>query len=69
MSGSLPITIQWYKDQNQIQTDDKHRCSFSENVALLEISDIDSNDSGSFTCMATNSAGSVCCSGSLFVKG
>lgn len=69
LSGSLPMTIQWYRDEKEIHPDHKHRFRFSDNVALLEIADLSSHDNNRFTCRANNAAGSVQCSATMTVKG
>lgn len=69
VSGSLPMTIQWYKDETEIQTCQKYKCMCFENVAFLEIGCLDSRDGGSYTCVAENEAGSAQCSRVLSVKG
>ncbi|NXA48856.1 TITIN protein, partial [Nothocercus julius] len=68
VSGSHPISIQWYKDGQEITASDKHKYSFHDNTAFLEINRLEGADSGSYTCEATNKAGSNQCSGFLTVK-
>uniref|UniRef100_A0A803Y6Y0 Ig-like domain-containing protein n=1 Tax=Meleagris gallopavo TaxID=9103 RepID=A0A803Y6Y0_MELGA len=53
----------------EITTSEKHKYSFHDNTAFLEINKLEGTDSGSYTCEATNKAGSNQCSGFLTVKG
>lgn len=69
VSGSHPISIQWYKDGQEITASEKHKYSFHDNMAFLEINQLEGADSGSYTCEATNKAGSNQCSAHLTVKG
>lgn len=69
VSGSHPISIQWYKDGEEITASEKHKYSFHDNTAFLEINQLQGIDSGSYTCEATNKAGSNQCSAHLTVKG
>ncbi|NXO00169.1 TITIN protein, partial [Rhinopomastus cyanomelas] len=68
VSGSHPISIQWYKDGHEITASEKHKYSFHDNTAFLEISELEGTDSGSYTCEATNKAGRNQCTGFLTVK-
>uniref|UniRef100_A0A8C9EWI3 Ig-like domain-containing protein n=1 Tax=Pavo cristatus TaxID=9049 RepID=A0A8C9EWI3_PAVCR len=65
VSGSHPISIQWYKDGQEITASEKHKYSFHDNTAFLEINKLEGTDSGSYTCEATNKAGSNQCSGAV----
>lgn len=69
VAGSHPISIQWFKDDQEISASEKYKFSFHDNTAFLEISHLESSDSGTYTCSATNKAGHNQCSGHLTVKG
>ncbi|XP_078537623.1 titin-like [Lissotriton helveticus] len=68
VSGTHPITVKWQKDGQEIVSSEKHKYSFHENIAFLEINQLEAADSGSYTCAAANKAGSSQCSGYLTVK-
>jgi len=61
------LTVQWFREEEEIRSDDKHKCSFYENVAFLEISGVDGTESGRYTCMASNRARSERSSGTVVV--
>uniref|UniRef100_A0A8C3F5P4 Ig-like domain-containing protein n=1 Tax=Chrysemys picta bellii TaxID=8478 RepID=A0A8C3F5P4_CHRPI len=58
ISGSLPMSVSWFKHDDELTTSAKYTVVFAEGSASLEIKHLDTNDSGIYTCRATNSAGS-----------
>lgn len=69
LSGSQPLTVTWYKDNNEIFGTDKHDVSFKNNMAMLCVRDCSSSDSGVYTCEAFNEAGKSSCQVSLTISG
>uniref|UniRef100_A0A8C0IT93 Ig-like domain-containing protein n=1 Tax=Chelonoidis abingdonii TaxID=106734 RepID=A0A8C0IT93_CHEAB len=69
VSGSPPISVAWFQDGNEIVSGDKYEVSFSDNVCGLKLNALDSSDTGPYTCVATNAAGSDECSAFLIVQG
>lgn len=69
VSGSQPLTVTWYKDNNEIFGSDKYDVSFKNNVAVLCVRDSVRSDSGVYTCTASNEAGKASCRVSLSISG
>lgn len=69
VSGSQPMTIAWFKDDQEITPGSKLIPEFKDNSATLHIVRLEKNDSGVYKCKATNSAGFKETSGTLYVKG
>lgn len=69
LSGSQPMTVNWYKDGSEIYSSDYYDISFKNNVALLCIKKSQSSDSGAYTCKATNEAGSATCQTTVKISG
>lgn len=69
VSGSQPMTIAWFKDEQEITPGSKFLPEFKDNSATLQIVRLEKADSGVYKCRATNSAGFKETSGTLYVKG
>uniref|UniRef100_A0A665TL04 Uncharacterized protein n=1 Tax=Echeneis naucrates TaxID=173247 RepID=A0A665TL04_ECHNA len=59
VSGSQPMSIQWFKDNTEIKSSDKYDISFKSNVAVLCIKNSRVSDSGRYSCHASNEAGTI----------
>lgn len=69
VSGSQPLKVTWYKDNNEIYGSDKYDVSFKDNMAMLCVRDSATSDSGVYTCEASNEAGKASCRVSLTISG
>lgn len=69
VSGSQPMTIAWFKDDQEITAGPKFQAGFKDHSATLQIAGLEKADSGVYKCRATNSAGFKETSGTLYVKG
>ncbi|KAM4608731.1 titin-like [Polymixia lowei] len=68
VSGSQPLTINWYKDNTGIYSSDKYDISFKNNMAVLCVKHSAVSDSGVYSCEASNEAGKASCQVSLTIS-
>uniref|UniRef100_A0A8C4S423 Ig-like domain-containing protein n=1 Tax=Erpetoichthys calabaricus TaxID=27687 RepID=A0A8C4S423_ERPCA len=68
VSGSPEIRISWFKKDTKLSEDVRHRMTFVDSVAVLEIENTSVEDSGDYICEAQNEAGTLSCSTALIVK-
>ena len=69
VAGTPEISVRWFRDGAEIHQSVKHKMSFFNSVATLEISQVSENDSGKYVCEACNEAGTESCTAELEVKG
>uniref|UniRef100_A0A8B9E3B6 Ig-like domain-containing protein n=1 Tax=Anser cygnoides TaxID=8845 RepID=A0A8B9E3B6_ANSCY len=59
ISGHPPPTVTWYREDYKIESSMDFQITFKAGLARLVIREAFAEDSGRFTCTATNKAGSV----------
>lgn len=69
VAGSPAISVRWFRDGAEIHQSVKHKMSFRNAVATLEICQVSENDNGKYFCEACNEAGTESCTVELEVKG
>ncbi|NWW69913.1 TITIN protein, partial [Climacteris rufus] len=68
ISGHPQPTVTWYREDYKIESSMDFQITFKAGLARLVIREAFAEDSGRFTCTATNKAGSVSTSCQLYVK-
>uniref|UniRef100_A0A8C5TWL3 Ig-like domain-containing protein n=1 Tax=Malurus cyaneus samueli TaxID=2593467 RepID=A0A8C5TWL3_9PASS len=62
VTGTPEIKITWFKDDRELKESDKYNISFTKSLAILRVSEVDTEDSGEYICEAKNDAGKDTCS-------
>lgn len=63
------MKISWFHKEKEIKQSDFFRMSQFDDSCQLEISRVYPEDEGEYSCVATNSAGTVSCSAALTLDG
>lgn len=63
------VSFKWFKDGHQIKESDKYRIISRFSTSSLELLNPNKDDSGEYTCKASNQHGGDECSASLVVTG
>lgn len=69
VTGTPEIKITWFKHDRELKESDKFRMSFTKSLAVLHLTDVETEDSGEYICEARNDAGKDTCSTIVTVKG
>lgn len=69
VSGSQPLTVAWYKNNQEVHSSARCEISFKNNALLLHIKAVEQSDAGLYTCKVSNEAGSVLSTSSVVIRG
>ena len=69
VAGQPPPEVTWFREGHQITDSEEFKILREGNKSVLVIKEVFPEDSGIFTCRATNPAGVAECSAELFVEG
>uniref|UniRef100_A0A8C3FB75 Ig-like domain-containing protein n=1 Tax=Chrysemys picta bellii TaxID=8478 RepID=A0A8C3FB75_CHRPI len=66
--GSPPISVSWFHDGYEVTSGDKYQTTLTDNACSLKVNSLKESDMGTYSCTATNVAGSDECSAYLTVR-
>lgn len=70
IEGAEPISVTWFKDKGEvIRESDNIWISYSENIATLQLSRVETANAGKYTCQIKNDAGMQECFATLSILG
>lgn len=63
------VQVTWFKNNKELHESNTIRISFVNSEAVLDITNVKVEDSGSYSCEAVNDVGSDSCSAEIVIKG
>lgn len=69
LSGSLPMTLSWIKDDQELTEDEHVKMSYDSKSAMLYLKNARLSHGGKYVCQAQNKAGTQRCAAVLIVTG
>ncbi len=69
LSGSLPMTFSWIKDDHELTEDEHVKMSYETKSAMLNLKNAQLSHGGKYICQAQNKAGTHRCAAVLIVTG
>lgn len=69
LSGSLPMTFSWIKDDHELKEDEHFQMSYETKSAVLNLKNAQLAHGGKYVCQAQNKAGTHRCAAVLTVTG
>ena len=69
IDGERPISVKWYKDNEPLDEAGEFLITFENGLAVLHVNESFPEDSGTYTCQASNAYGRISTSANLTVFG
>lgn len=70
IEGAEPISVVWFKDKGEmVRESDNIWISYSENIATLQFSRVETANAGKYTCQIKNDAGMQECFATVSILG
>lgn len=69
LSGSLPMTLSWIKDDRELTEDEHFKMSYETKSAMLNLKNAQLSHGGKYVCQVQNKVGTQRCAAVLIVTG